>query len=87
LWVVWSDVGHPSKTDELGKRCLGLVLVSAFPPFHVWRYGMGGLGTGGTPQIAEAQGGRGGVGISNSFPWVAAEPPLIQAPVKVSLLG
>ena len=45
-----------------------------------------GPGTGATPQIADAQGGRGGVGIRNSLPWVAAEPPLMQAPVKVSLL-
>ena len=36
--------------------------------------------------MAEAQGGKGGVGISNSLPWVAAEPPLMQAPVKVSAL-
>jgi hypothetical protein len=50
------------------------------------RYGTGGLGTGARPQTADAQGGRGGVGISNSLPWVAAEPPFIQAPVNVSLL-
>src|SRR5260370_18987618 len=56
------------------------------PAFEVCRYGIGALGTGGVPQIADAQGGRGGVGISNSLPWVAAEPPLVQAPVKVSLL-
>ena len=54
---------------------------------NVWHYGIGGLGTGETPQTADAQGGRGGVGISNSLPWVAAEPPLIQEPVKVSMLG
>ncbi len=52
----------------------------------VLHYGIGGLGTGGTPQTADAQGGRGGVGIRNSLPWVAAEPPFMQAPVKVSLL-
>jgi hypothetical protein len=45
------------------------------------RYGIGGLGTGATPQIVDAHGGRGGVGIRNSLPWVAAEPPLMQAPV------
>src|SRR5258708_5272502 len=39
------------------------------------RYGMGGFGTGATPQTADAQEGRGGVGIRNSLPWVAAEPP------------
>ena len=31
-------------------------------------YGIRGLGTGAAPQIAEAQGGRGGVGIRNSLP-------------------
>src|SRR6266478_1947065 len=50
-------------------------------------YGMGGLGTGGTPQIAVAQGGRGGVGIRNSFPWVDAEPPVMHVPVKLVMLG
>lgn len=47
----------------------------------VLRYGIGGLGTGATPQIADAHGGRGGVEIRNSLPWVAAEPPLMQIPV------
>jgi hypothetical protein len=42
--------------------------------------GIGVLGTGATPQIADAQRGRGGVGISNSFPWVAASPPRMQLP-------
>ena len=55
------------------------------PPFGVLPYGIGGLGTGGTPQIALAQGGSSGVGMRNSLPWVAAEPPFMQAPVKVSL--
>src|SRR5260370_6665093 len=63
-------------------------LVLAFLPSRGLFYGIGlGPGTGATPQIADAQGGRGGVGISDSLPWVAAEPPLMQAPVKVSLLG
>src|SRR5258708_5157411 len=63
-------------------------LVLAFPPFRGLFYGIGlGPGTGATPQIADAQGGRGGVGISDSLPWVAAEPPLMQTPVKVSLLA
>ena len=42
--------------------------------------GIGVLGTGATLQIADAQRGRGGVGISNSFPWVAAAPPRMQLP-------
>src|SRR5260370_24333102 len=63
-------------------------LFVAFPPFRGLFYGIGlEPGTGATPQIADAQGGRGGVGISDSLPWVAAEPPLMQAPVKVSLLA
>jgi hypothetical protein len=61
-------------------------LLLPLPSLSVSRYGIGWLGTGATSQMADAQGGRGGVGISNSLPWVAAEPPLIQAPVKVSLL-
>src|SRR5260221_10118798 len=42
-------------------------------PYSVLRYGIGGLGTGGTPQISDAQGGRGGVGISSPFPCVDGE--------------
>src|SRR5260370_29785741 len=37
-------------------------------PYSVLRYGIGGLGAGFPPQIADAQGGRGGVGISAPFP-------------------
>ena len=63
-------------------------------PYSVLRYGIGGLGTGATPQMADAQGGRGGVGISSPFPCLDGEQlgsvaglQVIQAPVKVSLLG
>jgi hypothetical protein len=63
-------------------------------PYSVLRYGIGGLGTGGTPQIADAQGGRGGVGISAPLPCLDGEQlgsvaglHVIQLPVKVSLLG
>ena len=63
-------------------------------PYSVLRYRIGGLGTGGTPQISDAQGGRGGVGISSPFPCVDGEQlgsvaglHIIQLPVKVSLLG
>src|SRR3981189_3444921 len=48
---------------------------------------MGGWGRGGALQIAAAQGGSGGVGMRNSFPWVDAEPPVMHLPVKVLMLG
>src|SRR5258705_5639850 len=48
---------------------------------------LAGLGVGETPQIADAQGGSGGVGIRNSFPWVDDEPPVIHVPVKGLMLG
>lgn len=57
-------------------------------------YGIGGFGTGDAPHIADAQGGSGGVGISSPFPCLEGEQlgsvaglHVIQAPVKVSLLG
>ena len=63
-------------------------------PYSVLRYGIDGLGVGETPQIAGAQGGRGGVGISSPLPCLDGEQlgsvaglHVIQAPVKVSLLG
>src|SRR5216683_5528355 len=64
------------------------------PPFSVLHYGIGGTGTGGTPQITDAQGGSGGVGISSPFPCLDGEQlgsvagsQVLQLPVKVSLLG
>ena len=61
---------------------------SSHQPSSVLPYGIGfGLGVGATPQIAVAHGGRGGVGIRNSFPWVEAVPPFMQVPVKVLMLG
>src|ERR1700755_1206950 len=60
----------------------------------VLRYGIGGLGSGATPQMADAQDGRGGGGISEPFPCRDGEQfgsfvgsHFIQLPVKVSLLG
>jgi hypothetical protein len=50
-------------------------------------YRMGGSGTGRRPQIAVGQGGSGGVGIRDAFPWVDAEPPVVHVPVKVLMLG
>jgi hypothetical protein len=46
-------------------------------PMHVPAYGMGGLGRGVTPQIADVQDGSGGVGIMVSLPWVDALPPVM----------
>src|SRR6266403_689329 len=66
----------------------------AMARYSVLRYGIGGLGTGATPHTADAQGGSGGVGISSPFPCLDGEQlgsvaglHVIQAPVKVSLLG
>ena len=62
--------------------------------YSLLRYGIGGFGTGGTSQIADAQDGRGGVGMSSPFPCLDAEQlgsvaglQVMQLPVKVSLLG
>src|SRR5437016_433040 len=51
------------------------------------RYGIGIVGNGATPQMGDAQGGSGGVGMRNSFPWVRAEPPVLHVPVNVFRLG
>jgi hypothetical protein len=63
-------------------------------PYNVLRYRIGGLGTGGTPQMADGQAGRVGVGISAPFPCLDGEQlgsvaglQVMQLPVKVSLLG
>src|SRR6266403_1933915 len=63
-------------------------------PYSVLRYRIAGLGVGDTPQIAGAQGGRGGVGISSPLPCLDGEQLASVAgshvahwPVKVSLLG
>src|SRR5260370_15747687 len=63
-------------------------------PYSVLRYGIGGLGTGCGPQVSDAQGGRGGVGIRLPFTCVDGEPfgsfawvYVIQLPGKVSLVG
>ena len=57
-------------------------------------YGIAGDGNGDAWQIAAAQGGRGGVGISSPFPCLDGEQlgsvaglQVMQLPVKVSLLG
>src|SRR5579871_5144609 len=63
-------------------------------PYSVLHYGIGGTGNGGTPQIADAQDGRGGVGIIEPLPCLDGEQlgsvaglQVIQVPVKVSLFG
>src|SRR5216684_410588 len=72
------------ETDEPEKT--GVVF--GIPAGRGLYHGIGlGPGTGAASQIADAQGGSGGVGISNSLPWVAADPPLMHIPVKVSMLG
>src|ERR1700704_6327233 len=58
-----------------------------FSLFNLLPYGIGLVGRGATPQMADAQGGRGGVGIRVLFPCVAAVPPVMQVPVKVFLSG
>ena len=57
-------------------------------------YGTGGAGTGGTPQIADAQDGSGGVGIRLPLPCLEGEQfgsvvglQVMHVPVKVSMLG
>ena len=50
-------------------------------------HGIGLVGKGATPQIADGQAGSGGVGIRNSFPCVFAEPPFKHAPVYLSRFG
>jgi hypothetical protein len=63
-------------------------------PFSVLSYGIGGLGTGATPQIADAQGGSCGVGIRKALPCLDGEQlgsdagsQVMQAPVKVLISG
>src|SRR3989442_7023454 len=53
------------------------------PPFRILPYGIGGLGTGGTPQTADAHGGRGGVGVKKTLPCVLSGTAGMPAPLKV----
>src|ERR1700693_5796203 len=50
-------------------------------------HGIGLVGRGATSQIADAQGGSGGVLIRTSFPWVAAVPPVAHTPVNLLISG
>ena len=61
---------------------------------HGRPHGIGGLGTGVTPQIADAQDGSGGVGIRLPLPCLEGEQlgsvaglQVMHVPVKVSMLG
>jgi len=63
-------------------------------PFSVLHYGIGGLGAGATPQMADAHGGKGGVGIREPFPCLDGEQfgsvaglHVMQTPVKVLMSG
>jgi len=58
-----------------------------FSLFNLLPYGIGLVGRGATPQMADAQGGRGGVGIRVLFPCVAAVPPVMQSTGKGILSG
>src|SRR5882724_9109335 len=59
------------------------------PSFSVLPHGIGlGPGVGVALQMAPAQGGRGvGAGTWKSLPWVEANPPDMQEPVKVLMSG
>src|SRR5258708_24472925 len=68
--------------------------VDLMAPYSVLRYGIAGLGTGDASQIADAQGGRGGVGISSPLPCLDGEQlgsvaglEVMQTPGKGSPLG
>src|SRR6202166_5472529 len=50
-------------------------------------HGIGMVGRGATSQMADAQGGRGGVLIRTSLPWVAALPPVAHTPVNLLISG
>ena len=69
-------------------------LADVTTPNSVWRYGIGGFGTGSTPQISDAQTGSGGVGISAPFPCRDGEQlgslaglQTMQLPLKTSMSG
>jgi hypothetical protein len=49
-------------------RILFFPLVHFLQSSVLCTHGIGGFGTGATPQTADAQGGSGGVGIRNSLP-------------------
>src|SRR5467141_2617157 len=64
-----------------------LIEFQAFARLASSAHGIGVVGRGATPQMAEAHGGRGGVGIRVLLPCVAAVPPVMHAPVYVLMSG
>src|SRR5215472_15533415 len=93
-WTHWTHLRGrwdwvEQATDRNRHRQLYNQSVHGYTPSRIaqFAYGIAGLGTGWTPQIAAAHGGSLGVGIRSSLPWVFAEPPDMQVPVKVSRFG
>src|SRR6266853_3859793 len=64
-----------------------LIEFQAFARLASSAHGIGLVGRGATPQMAEAHGGRGGVGIRVLLPCVAALPPVMHTPVYVLMSG
>src|SRR6266404_5672997 len=64
-----------------------LIGFQAFARLASSAHGIGLVGRGATPQMAEAHGGRGGVGIRVLLPCVAALPPVMHTPVYVLMSG
>src|SRR2546427_4539857 len=81
-----------ARTSERVGRCATFDLRSSASVVQLCGQGIRGpstfaLGRGGTPQTSGEQGGSGGVGMRDSLPCVAAEPPIMHVPVNVSLSG
>src|SRR5256885_15833722 len=57
------------------------------PPFRILPYGIGGLGTGGTPQTADAHGGSGGGGVKKPLTLGFGGTPGMQTPLKGFRVG
>src|SRR5260221_8954134 len=82
----WSHSTAQSRRDEPVERVSNHQVYVLFDSSQC-HYGIGIVGSGGTPHIAVAHGGSGGVGIRKSFPWVAAVPPVLHTPVNVFISG
>src|SRR5712664_3999634 len=81
------------ETDEPEKR-RHWFRFRAFAVLASAAHGIGGFGTGATPQMADAHGGNGGVGIREPFPCLDGEQfgsvaglHVMQTPVNVFLSG
>ena len=73
--------------DGRARQEMVISLGLGLSPFSVYAHGIGLVGRGATPQMADAHGGRGGVGMRTLLPCVAAVPPVMQTPVNVFLSG